>query len=232
MRRIVWMVLLVGVGWAGQAEAERRGRKDNAAEARRLFEQGTKYFLLRDFERAIVAFKGAFEARPDAVELYNIAQAYRLKGDYDNALYFYRSYRRVAPAAENLAEIERRISELEAAAAQREMAKRPPNETVRPGSTGNGLADPFVNLPAPGAPERRKAVPSPAKVVLAPARSQADGATAPAARRSPRPIYRKWWFWAGIGVIAAAGTTALVLARPAAGGAPHTSWGVTEGFGP
>src|SRR3954452_22009272 len=100
----------------------------NDAAAKKHFEDGTTAFNLGDFRKAVEEYKAAYQLRPDAVFLYNIAQSYRQGNDLTNALFFYKSYLRNAPNARNKSEVERRVAALEQELAhQKEMANTPPN---------------------------------------------------------------------------------------------------------
>lgn len=86
---------------------------DTTQRAKEYFQQGTTSFNLGDFDKAIEAFQEAYKAKPDPLFLYNIGQAYRLKGDIPKALFFYRGYLRNAPKAANRAEVEAKIAALQ-----------------------------------------------------------------------------------------------------------------------
>src|SRR5439155_1654304 len=75
-----------------------------ASPGRERYERGTLRYNLGDFDAAIVEFKAAYEASRAPALLYNLAQAHRLNRDPERALYFYRTYLREAPDAENRAE--------------------------------------------------------------------------------------------------------------------------------
>jgi hypothetical protein len=48
--------------------------------------------------------------------------------------------------------------------------------------------------------------------------------TKPIVEPTAKPVYKKWWFWTGLGAVAAAGgTTAYILTREK--GAPSTTLG-------
>src|SRR5262249_10894361 len=79
--------------------AEPRPDKERSTAARRAFEDGKKAYNIGDFDRAIELWKQAYEYRDDPIFLYNIAQAYRQKGDAQKAIFFYRAYTRESPRA-------------------------------------------------------------------------------------------------------------------------------------
>src|SRR5688572_32734627 len=94
---------------AGPARAE----EDDVGEAKGHFELGNQRFREGRFDDAIRAFRRANALVPDADLLFNIAQAYRRKGDCVLALRHYREFLREKPAASNRDKVEERIVEME-----------------------------------------------------------------------------------------------------------------------
>src|SRR6476469_6835022 len=80
---------------AGPAQAE------DAEKARQLFQQGSKYYDVGQFDKAIEAWQQGYDQKPDPGFLYNIAQAYRQKQDAAKAIFFYKGYLRNSPKAKN-----------------------------------------------------------------------------------------------------------------------------------
>jgi tetratricopeptide (TPR) repeat protein len=70
-------------------------------------------YNLGRFSEALAEYEAAYLAVQDPPFLFNIAQCHRKMGNNKEALDSYRSYLRVAPAAPNRAEVQKRISELE-----------------------------------------------------------------------------------------------------------------------
>ncbi|MEO8707163.1 MAG: tetratricopeptide repeat protein [Kofleriaceae bacterium] len=88
--------------------------------------EGRRFYDLHEWDKAIAAFKDSYRLRTDAASLFNIAQAYRLKGDCLEARSFYMTYQRNFPDASNLAIVEKFLLELEPCAAARQAAKPAP----------------------------------------------------------------------------------------------------------
>jgi tetratricopeptide (TPR) repeat protein len=86
---------------------------------------GNKHFELAEYDAAITDFKEAYRISDAPGYLYNIAQAYRLKGDCRNSAIFYKNFLRRQPDAPNAAKVRERITEMEACA-----AKQPPEPVV------------------------------------------------------------------------------------------------------
>jgi tetratricopeptide (TPR) repeat protein len=103
------------------------------AEAKSLYEQGLSHYNLGEFDEAIKSFRAAYAIEPAPGLLFNIAQSFRLKKDYEQATYFYQTYLRLKPDAPNRADVEARLQEMqEALADQKKMEKAPPMGTLPP----------------------------------------------------------------------------------------------------
>lgn len=69
--------------------------KADKAEADKHYQLGKRHYNLNEWDEAIGEFKAAYKLFPDPVNLFNIAQAYRLKGkNCTNAAQFYANYQR------------------------------------------------------------------------------------------------------------------------------------------
>src|SRR5262249_12179381 len=79
------------------ATTARADSLDPPERARALSDQGRSYHASGDYDHAIGSFKAAYELAPSPGLLFNMAQAYRLKGDCANAATMYKSYLRTDP---------------------------------------------------------------------------------------------------------------------------------------
>src|SRR4051812_30580858 len=86
---------------------------DAKAVALKAYQRGTAAYQRAEYDKAIEHFESGYQAVPQAVFLYNIAQSHRMAGRADRALSFYRQYLQLSPEAKNRAEIEGRIAALE-----------------------------------------------------------------------------------------------------------------------
>ena len=84
-------------------------------EAREHYERGLAKYNLAEFDAAIVEFKQSYELSKAPRLLFNIAQAYRLKKDYESALYFYNTYLRADPNPPNFDDVDSKIAEMKRA---------------------------------------------------------------------------------------------------------------------
>src|ERR1700758_1255818 len=83
--------------------------------ARDHYERGLAKYNLAEFDAAIVEFKQSYELSKAPRLLFNIAQAYRLKKDYESALYFYNTSLRADPNPPNLDDVDAKIDEMKRA---------------------------------------------------------------------------------------------------------------------
>jgi len=257
-----------------------------SAEAKRHYEEGTKAFNLAEFPRAVAEFKAAYNAKPDPLLLYNIAQAFRLGADEAQALLFYKSFLRNMPDAPNRKEVEAKIRTLEKVVAEQQKQAEQRKESLTPVvpvvpvlPPASAVPPPFkdaATAPAATAPPPTTASVAPARSAAAPAAVVAGSASvgsrrgavpdlnptpppvaadegpvalvppplSPGPTSAPEgasvganpaeaaarpaggggtPIYRRWWFWAGIGAVA---LVAIAAAGNIDRGAPSTALGL------
>jgi tetratricopeptide (TPR) repeat protein len=95
------------------AEEAAAPSSDAKATALKAFQRGTAHYNHGEYDKAIEQFQSGYQAVPQAVFLYNIAQAHRAAGRADQALSYYRQYLQQSPDAKNRPEIEERIAALE-----------------------------------------------------------------------------------------------------------------------
>lgn len=121
---------------------------NDTAEAKRLYQSGTKHFALSEYEQAVADFKEGYRRKEDPVFLYNVAQCYRqMKGHEEDALKFYRSYLRQQPNATNREDVERKIEGLEKALAEQAKLRSSPPAT--PMAVVEKPSDQATEKPAP-----------------------------------------------------------------------------------
>ncbi len=213
----------------------------DVVEARRRFEEGTKAFNLGEFDRAVKEYKGAYNAKPDPVFLYNIAQAYRLANDLPQALFFYRSFLRNLPNAPNRKDIEERIRQLETQIAQQKViTTSPPTSTVAPGTLPPAASPPPARTPEPTptptptpAPTTSAGAPATASPSPTQATTAAGADLSTSAPHSDKPVYKKAWFWgviAGVVVVAGVGAGLGVGLTRGGASAPTTDGGNQKVF--
>ncbi len=145
--------LLLGMGLVcasvGEAAAQKArpapppdaGEQANRDLAKKHYDQGITHYNLGEFDAAVVEFKAAYALTSEPGLLFNIAQAYRLKEDYKQALYFYKTFLRIVPDAGNRADVERWIGELERLQAEQTKIKNSkPQDAIPAGGEPTGPA--------------------------------------------------------------------------------------------
>ena len=119
------------------ASAERIPEK-----ARKLAVHGREMHERGQYDRAITAFKEAYVIAPSPALLFNIAQAYRLQGNCEDAVLMYRRYLATGPDAGA-----RAVAETHLATVERCVQKRTLNIPL-----GESLA--YLDVPPPPGPEK------------------------------------------------------------------------------
>ena len=107
MRRgfLVFLVLLASSSaWAQAPDLER---------ARRHFEAGSQAFQRGDYPRAELEFRGAYAITKDPLLYYNIGQSQQRRGHHEAAIKSYRAYLAGVPDADDRAEVEGIIRNIE-----------------------------------------------------------------------------------------------------------------------
>ncbi len=104
--------------------------------ARDHYERGLAKYNLAEFDAAIVEFKQSYELSKAPRLLFNIAQAYRLKKDWESALYFYSTYLRADPNPPNLTDVEAKIDEMKRALDEQHRAGATPTVATSTAATG------------------------------------------------------------------------------------------------
>ena len=164
----------------------------SAADPREL--KAREEFAAQRYQDALELFAQLYAETLHPIYLRNIGRCYQNLGEPDQAITSFREYLRKAKTmpAEERKEIEGYIKEMEELKRRRRRARpAPPSSRRRP--------------PTPGAPlpSRRRRRPR--------RRSSGRGARRCSCRRPPAPveesppIYSRWWFWAIVGGVVAAG---------------------------
>ena len=207
LRGVAFIVALLTMS-AGAATAATDATR--LREARAHYEQAVANYNLDEYAPALAEFREAYRLKPDPSFLFNIAQCHRKLGETNAALDFFRKYLRSLPDAPNRAEVERMVADLRARQAKAHVAA----PDVPPPAPAASV--PVAPLPSVAAPA--DATPPPHVEALV-------TTTAPAPAAAPTPIYRRWWFWSALGVVAAG---ALIGAYAASRPAPQPYQGTLD----
>jgi tetratricopeptide (TPR) repeat protein len=186
---------------------------DNKAVAKDAYLEGQRLYELGEYQKALDSFKRAYLAYDDPAFLFNLGQCYRMIGDKPEAVRSYKQYLRKVPNGPNRAEIEKIVSDLEAAIEQDRTARTRPPDGVRP---PNGEGTP---------------APAPAETGAPSAGATSSSATSTTASRAERPVYKKWWLWTIVGGVVVAGVAVGLGVGLTANKAPNNNTTLPD-FGP
>lgn len=135
------IIVILTLGLALLAAPRAAAAEDAATKsAKRHFAKGEKLFALGRFDDALEEYEAAYDAKPLAGFLFNIAQCHRNLGNIDQAIFSYRKYLREAPDAENREAVEQQIQELEdekerTGGGKVIIRETPPDDRKPPGTT-------------------------------------------------------------------------------------------------
>jgi hypothetical protein len=146
--------------------------KSPSAEEQRLFDQGMRAFQANDPREAAKAWRAGYDVGKDPAFLVRIGEAEEKAGVPSEAADSYRRYLRAAPNAADRAEIEQRLTRLEAAGAGHAPPPAAAEPAEVPGAFGDGGNPPTGGSPAAG--EVPAAAPAPASDPEAARRSAGD----------------------------------------------------------
>jgi tetratricopeptide (TPR) repeat protein len=165
---------------------------DPLSEAKEHYRRGTQFYDLGQFVDAASEYQEAFKLTDRPAFLFNIGQAYRLGGKAKDALAAYEGFLRRVPDAPQRSEVEQHIAELKA--------------TIQ--AEGDRAA-----ADRKAADERAATEKAAAEKTAAEARAAENAVVAaPGAATPPRkPLYKKWWLWTVVGIVAAGAATGIAV---------------------
>ncbi len=143
---------LVATAVAGRS-AQAQLTPQQKQEIHQHYDRATRAYDLGKYPEAIDEYQKVYEIDGDPVMLYNIAQAYRLNDQPQDAIHFYRRYLQRAPEARNRDDVERKITSQEKVIED----KRKAAAAVQPPP----VATPPVKPPPKVVEQPKQVVPSP-----------------------------------------------------------------------
>jgi hypothetical protein len=195
------LILLVSIGLLTMFAAGPSAAEECPAEAkqraRTLYDEGAKHYHLNEFSDAANLFKQSYKACATPRVLYNIGQSYRLQGDNEQALLFYRQYlNTMVPSDPYKDDVTKLIHVLQDEIQQKKQAREAPPTGVAPAAQ---TPQPATVATAPAASAGAR--PAPAAAVT----------TGPALTKHETPVYKRGWFWTvlGAGAVVVAGAVVL-----------------------
>jgi tetratricopeptide (TPR) repeat protein len=167
-----------------------------------LFERAQASFSQGRFDEARADYQAAYDAEPLPAFLFNIAQCYRNVGDYERAQLYFHRYTLREPRGPNRPAAERLAAEMSRLAEARRHQTGAQSPGGEPAATPSGAV---VTTPPLTRPPDQAADNGQTSLLAV----RDSGQSPPAAP----PIYRRGWFWAGVGgaVVLGAAVAALSL---------------------
>jgi len=111
----IWLLAFVCAGASTVVAQE--GKSSNKQAAKTAFEAGKRAYADQKYATAAAEFAESYQLSGNADLLFNIGQAYRLSGDYTQALAMYRSFLRALPNSPNAKLAQIKIDEIKIAQA-------------------------------------------------------------------------------------------------------------------
>ncbi len=104
---------------------------DERDDARVAYERAETHYAMGEFAAAVTQYKKAYELSKAPALLFNIAQALRLDGKDEDALYFYETYLRLEKSPPNRTDVEAHIASLKQTIAERRDREKSDSERAR-----------------------------------------------------------------------------------------------------
>src|SRR3954470_6417413 len=101
-------------------------RADDPQQAREHFDKGSRLYDIGQYKDAAREYEEAYKLKADPSLLFNMGQAYRLGGFYEDALRSYRSFLRRATKVVHRAEVEEHIAALQRLVEEQKRASSKP----------------------------------------------------------------------------------------------------------
>jgi tetratricopeptide (TPR) repeat protein len=217
-RRAALVLVLVAADLPGRVavpgSAAEAAETDATSRARELYKSGEKAFKAGRYEEALREWESGYQLSARPLFLLNMGHAERRRGQLGNARTLYRRFLLMEPETKLRGEIEGVLREIDGALATEEAGKSAAPASATPANT-----PPPVPAAADEHPADTAVLPSPTTLA---AETTAVTSAAPSVNPSAlvaaapmaepaRPIWKKWWFWAGAGGAVALGVVGSVL---------------------
>jgi hypothetical protein len=175
-----------------------------------------KACLAGDYATGVSILSDLFLASKDPVFLFNQSRCLEQSGQFAAAILHFQEFLRVG--GEKLSVADKAEAEMHMADCQAQVAKQSPQPAPTPVLVAPAQPQPVVASAIPSS-----AAPAPASEPLGITRV----GQAPEPQESP-PVYKRWWFWTGIGAVVAGGVvTAVLLSSKSAAQSPACHQGGT-----
>jgi hypothetical protein len=191
-------IVLLAPSWA-MAMSKANKDRENAAK---------KACLLGDVEKGAEILADLYVETNDPTYIYNQGRCFEQNGKNDRALLRFKEYERKAKGLSDadLAALRKKIDELQAA-----------SPTPEPGPPATSTTP----IPPSGIPAQPGTATSPATDEHGSDPLGITRAGPPPDLEASPPVYKRWWFWTGVGVLVAGGVvTGVLLSQKSAPSSP------------
>ena len=227
---LAFILLLLAAGGAIAQPAQPAAPQSEAArkaEAKRLADEATRKYNLGQFKEALEVYSKAYETFPAASLLFNLGQCHRSLGNHERAVFFYEGYLREKPNAPNRDVVEELLVEERAA-----LTKQREEEAARKATEDEARrrqAEEEARRKAQEEEERKQTADDERRRRASLIGTSGGGAGGGASQSEA--FYKRWWFWAavGVGVGVLAGSTIYITQRDTV--LPAGSLGTLDGRG-
>ena len=111
LRSVTGALLCVLLAISGRAHAQLTPAQKQ--EVRDHYDKAVRAYDVQKFGEAVDEYQKTYEISGDPAMLFNVAQAYRLNGQPQEAVFYYRRYLERSPLAPNRTDVEQKIADLE-----------------------------------------------------------------------------------------------------------------------
>jgi tetratricopeptide (TPR) repeat protein len=177
-------------------------------DAKAHYQKATAHFAVGEYHDAAIEYEEAFKLKQDPAILFNAAQAFRLAGENQKALLLYNNIIKLYPGTHYAKDSKERIQKLAESGTSPPAATPPPE----PPPVAPPPVTPLAPAPAAAAP----AVVTPA---APPPSAPAAVLSSPPPPAEDHPIYTRWWFWTGAGVVVVGAVVAGIALSSSGGSA-------------
>jgi hypothetical protein len=157
-----------------------------------------KACLLGDVAKGSEILADLYLDTKDPTHIYNQGRCFEQNGQNEPAILRFREYLRQAPhlPADDVAKVEKKIAELQ----EKDKSRTP-----------GPLATPPVPVPVTPVANQPLPPPAPTPVVTQNPDPLQISQPSPVPEATSTPIYKRWWFWGGIGTVVAGAVVATLL---------------------
>jgi tetratricopeptide (TPR) repeat protein len=194
-----------------------------ADDAKTHYQKATAHFAIGEYHDAAIEYEEAFKLKQDPAILFNAAQSFRLAGDNQKALLLYNNIIKLYPGTQYARDSRERIEKLA------QSGTSPPAAVPPPAAAPATAPPPVTPIPTPVA---ATAPPPAINPALPPGTSAMVVSSPPPSGSEDKPVYTRWWFWAGAGAVTVGAVIAVVALSSRGSAGPWNNIDNVQGLVP